>query len=104
VLATYVREQKVLDLRRAIHKMTGGPAAFLGLKERGLLAPRHAADIVIFDPAAIQDRGTKTDPAQPPVGMHVVIVNGQLVLDNGVMTAARPGRALKGGRDSSSSQ
>jgi N-acyl-D-amino-acid deacylase len=102
VLAHYVREQQVLDLRRAIHKMTGGPAAFLGLKERGVLAARNMADVVIFDPATIQDRGTKTDPAQAPVGIQHVIVNGRIVLDNGAMTAARPGRALKGSRDSSS--
>jgi N-acyl-D-amino-acid deacylase len=95
VLARYVREQKTLDLRQAIHKMTGGPAAFLGLKDRGVLAPRHIADLVVFDPATIEDRGTKTDPTQAPVGIRHVIVNGQVVLDNGVITAARPGRAVR---------
>ena len=100
VLAQYVREQKALDLRRAIHKMSGGPAAFLGLKDRGVIAARNVADLVIFDPATIQDRGTKTDPSQAPVGIEHVIVNGRVVLDNGAMTTARPGRALKGGRDS----
>jgi N-acyl-D-amino-acid deacylase len=95
VLAVYVREQKTLDLRRAIHKMTGGPAAYLNLKGRGLLAPQQQADVVIFDPATIQDRGTKTDAAQPPVGIQYVIVNGQVVLDGGKMTDARPGRAIR---------
>jgi N-acyl-D-amino-acid deacylase len=104
VLALYVREQKGLDVRQAIQKMTGGPAAFLGLKERGVLTPRHAADVVVFDPATIQDRGTKTNPSEPPLGIQYVIVNGQVVLDNGAMTTARPGRALRGGRDSFSSQ
>ncbi len=95
VLARYVREQKALDLSRAINKMTGGPAAYLGLGTRGVLAPRHKADIVIFDPAVIQDRGTKSDPAQPPVGVHYVIVNGEIVLDQGTITDARPGRAVR---------
>jgi len=100
VLAKYVREQKALDLRQAVHKMTGGPAAFLGLEGRGVLAARNIADVVIFDPATIQDRGTKTDPSQAPVGVAYVIVNGQVVLDNGAMAAAHPGRALRRGRDS----
>ena len=95
VLAMYVRGQKVLDLRRAIHKMTGAPVAFLGLKQRGVLAPDHAADVVVFDAATIQDRGTKTEPSQAPVGIQYVIVNGQVVLDNGGMTSARPGRAIR---------
>lgn len=95
VLATYVRDQKALTLPQAIHKMTGGPAAFLGLTGRGLLAARQAADVVVFDPATIQDRGTKTNAAQPPVGMQYVIVNGQVVFENGTITAARPGRAIR---------
>jgi N-acyl-D-amino-acid deacylase len=95
VLATYVREQKALDLRRAVHKMTGGPASYLGLRGRGAVAPQHAADVVVFDPATIRDQGTKTNPAQPPVGMEYVIVNGQVVLDGGTMTDARPGRPIR---------
>jgi N-acyl-D-amino-acid deacylase len=95
VLSTYVREQKALDWPRAIHKMTGGPAAYLGLAGRGLIAAQHKADIVVFDRATIQDRGTKTNAAQPPVGMHYVIVNGQVVLDKGTMTDARPGRTIR---------
>lgn len=104
VLATYVREQKALDLPRAIHKMTGGPAAFLGLADRGILAPRRKADVVIFDPAAIQDRGTKTDPALAPVGVDYVIVNGEVVLENGRMTGARPGRAIRRAADAPGSR
>lgn len=95
VLGTYVRQQKVLDLRHAIHKMTAGPAAYLGLTGRGTIARDHKADVVIFDPAAIQDRGTKTDPAQPPVGVEYVIVNGQVVLADGKILDARPGRAIR---------
>ncbi|MGH9349384.1 MAG: N-acyl-D-amino-acid deacylase family protein [Vicinamibacterales bacterium] len=96
VLATYVREQKALDLPGAINKMTGGPAAFLGLADRGVIAPRRKADLVVFDPVTIQDRGTRSDPALPPVGVHYVVVNGEIVLDEGTMTGARPGRAIRG--------
>jgi N-acyl-D-amino-acid deacylase len=99
VLATYVREQKALDLRRAINKMTAAPAAYLGLAGRGRIAPQQKADIVVFDPVTVQDRGTKSDPAQPPVGIHYVIVNGQVVLDEGKMTDARPGRAIRRASD-----
>jgi len=95
VLAMYVREQKALALRAAIHKMTGAPAAYLGLTGRGVIARDAKADIVVFDPATIQDRGTKTDPALPPVGVHYVIVSGQLALDGQKMTDARPGRAIR---------
>ena len=95
VLAMYVRDQKALALRAAINKMTGAPAAYLGLTGRGVVARGAKADVVIFDPATIQDRGTKTDPAQPPVGVRHVIVNGQIVLDDQTMTAARPGRAIR---------
>jgi N-acyl-D-amino-acid deacylase len=98
VLATYVREQKALDLPGAIHKMTGGPAAYLGLTDRGILAVGRAADIVVFDAATNQDRGTKSDPSRPPVGVHYVIVNGEVVLDNGTITDARPGAPVQGSR------
>jgi N-acyl-D-amino-acid deacylase len=104
VLATYVREQKALDLRRAIHKMTGGPADYLGLRERGTIAPGQTADIVVFDPATVQDRGTKTNAAQAPVGIEYVFVNGQIVLDNGRMTDARPGRAIRRASDAAGSR
>jgi N-acyl-D-amino-acid deacylase len=95
MLATYVREQKALPMREAIAKMSGRSAAFVGISDRGVLEPGRKADVVVFDPATIQDRGTKTNAAQAPVGVHYVIVNGQIVLDDGRMTAARPGRALR---------
>jgi N-acyl-D-aspartate/D-glutamate deacylase len=104
VLATYVREQKVLDLPRAIHKMTGGPAAYLNLDGRGLLADSHFADVVVFDPATVQDRGTKTDAAQPPVGIEYVVVNGQVVLDRATITDARPGQPLRRVADAAGSR
>jgi N-acyl-D-amino-acid deacylase len=95
VLARFVREQKLVTLEEAIAKMTGRSAARLGFSDRGVLAPGKAADIVIFDPGAIEDRGTPQEPARPPVGMRDVIVNGEVVLREGRQTASRPGRALR---------
>jgi N-acyl-D-amino-acid deacylase len=95
VLARYVREQQVVSLEEAIAKMTGRPATMLGLADRGTLAAGRKADVVIFDPATIADRGTPTEPAQAPVGVDTVIVNGEVVLDRGEVTAARPGRLLR---------
>jgi N-acyl-D-amino-acid deacylase len=95
VLGRYVREQKVLTLEEAVAKMTGRSAAQLGLADRGVVAVGRKADLVIFDPATVADRGTPADPAAAPVGIDVVIVNGEVVLDRGTITAARPGRALR---------
>jgi N-acyl-D-amino-acid deacylase len=98
VLGRYVREQHVVTLEEAIAKMTSRSAAMLGLADRGVVAAGKKADVVIFDPATIADRGTPLEPAQAPVGVDTVIVNGQIVLDGGQVTAARPGRALRRGR------
>jgi N-acyl-D-amino-acid deacylase len=97
VLARYVREQKILTLEEAIAKMTGRSARRLGLSDRGVVGVGRKADLVVFDPETIADRGTPAEPAQSPVGIDVVLVNGEVVLDHGVETAARPGRALKRG-------
>lgn len=99
VLARYVREKKVVSLEEGIAKMTGRSAQRLGLTDRGVVAAGRKADLVVFDPDTIADRGTPAEPAQAPVGIDLVVVNGEVVLDHGVETAARPGRALKrGGR------
>ncbi len=95
VLARYVREQQVVSLEEAIAKMTGRSAAMLGFADRGTLAAGRKADVVIFDAATIADRGTPTEPAQAPVGVETVIVNGEVVLDRGEVTSARPGRLLR---------
>lgn len=97
VLARYVREQQVITLEEAIAKMTSRSAAMLGLADRGVVAAGKNADVVIFDAATIADRGTPQEPAQAPVGVDTVIVNGQVVLDRGEVTSARPGRALRRG-------
>ena len=95
VLARYVREQQVIALEEAIAKMTSRSAAMLGLTDRGVVAAGKKADVVIFDAATIADRGTPQEPAQAPVGVDTVIVNGQVVLDRGEVTSARPGRVLR---------
>jgi N-acyl-D-amino-acid deacylase len=95
VLGRYVREAQVLTLEAAVAKMTSRAAAVIGLADRGRIAPGLKADLAVFDASTIIDRGTPTEPAQPPTGMRYVVVNGQLVLDQGEVTAARPGRALR---------
>jgi N-acyl-D-amino-acid deacylase len=94
VLARYVREQHVLPLEAAIARMTGQSARLIGLTDRGVVAVGRRADLVVFDPAAIADRGTPQNPAQAPVGIDTVIVNGVVTLDGGKPTGARGGRAL----------
>ncbi len=95
VLGHYVRDEHVLTLEQAINKMTGMPAARLGLGDRGCLREGCAADITIFDAATVRDVGTFTDPHHYPEGIPYVIVNGQAVVDNGLFTDARPGRVLR---------
>ncbi len=96
VLGVYVREQHVLSLEEAIRKMTSAPAARMRLFDRGILRPGMRADIVGFDPAAIKDTATFERPHQYATGVHVVIVNGQVALEGGQLTDARPGRVLRG--------
>jgi N-acyl-D-amino-acid deacylase len=95
VLAHYVRELGAVTLPDAIAKMTGRSAAQLGLTDRGVVAAGKKADLTIFDPVAIQDRGVPGNAAQAPVGVAYVIVNGEVVLDNAAMTKARPGRGIR---------
>jgi dihydroorotase/N-acyl-D-amino-acid deacylase len=96
ILGKYVRDEKVLTLEEAIRKMTSLPASRMGLVDRGILRPGMAADVVAFDPAAVRDRSTYADPNHYSAGIPYVCVNGQLVVDGGRITDARPGRALKG--------
>ena len=95
VLARLVRDLRDLDLATAIHKMTGAVAARLGLHDRGTLAAGQAADIVVFDPQEVQDRGTYLAPCQKPAGVAHVFVNGVAVIRGGTQTDARPGRVLR---------
>src|SRR5438445_835500 len=96
ILGKYVRDEKLMPLELAIHKMTGLPAANVGLKQRGLLREGYFADITIFDPRTVIDRATFEEPNQYPVGINYVIVNGQIEVDNGQRAAANSGRVLRG--------
>jgi N-acyl-D-aspartate/D-glutamate deacylase len=95
VLGVYVREQNLLQLEDAVRKMTSLNAAKLGIADRGLLRAGHFADIAIFDAARVIDRATYTQPFQYSEGIEYVIVNGQVVLDRGTHTGAKPGRAIR---------
>ena len=102
LLGKYVREDKVITLADAVHRMTGLPAANLRLDRRGLLKEGNFADVVVFDPATIADRATYENPHQYAVGMRHVLVNGVAVIADGEHTGAKPGRAVWGpgkGRD-----
>ena len=96
VLGKYVREEHVITLEQAIHKMSGLTASQLHIADRGLIKDGLAADLVILDPATVADRATFTDPFQYPVGIPTVIVNGRVVLDEGRHTGARPGVVIHG--------
>ena len=96
VLAVYVRDRKVLGLEDAVRKMSSFPAMRIGLTDRGVLRPGMKADIAVFDPARVRDAATFEKPHQYAEGFSHVIVNGQVVYENGAMTAARPGRVLYG--------
>jgi N-acyl-D-amino-acid deacylase len=98
VLGHYVRDEKVMDLPTAIHRMTGMPAKKFQLTDRGELRVGAFADVVVFDPARIDDVATYQEPKQHPAGMRAVFVNGAAVADNGKHTGARPGRGVRRGR------
>jgi N-acyl-D-amino-acid deacylase len=96
LLARYVREERVLTLGEAIRRLAALPAANLGLERRGRLKPGAYADVVVFDPRAIQDHATFDRPHQYASGMQHVFVNGQQVLSKGEHTGATPGRVVRG--------
>jgi N-acyl-D-amino-acid deacylase len=92
-----VREEDLLPLPEAVRRLTGLPAARLGLRQRGLLRPGFAADVTVFDPDAIADTATYKEPVSRPRGVRHVLVDGQPVLRDGRPTGARPGRLLRRG-------
>ena len=96
VLGKYVRQEKVITLEEAIRRMTSLPAQTFGLQNRGLLRPGMAADLVVFDANKVIDKATYEQPHQYSEGFVHVFVNGQLVVDNGKHTGARPGVVLYG--------
>ena len=96
LLGKYVREEKILPLEAAIHRLSALPAANLRLDRRGTLKPGFFADIVIFDPAAVQDHATFERPHQYATGVRDVFVNGVQVLRGGEHTGAKPGQVVRG--------
>jgi N-acyl-D-aspartate/D-glutamate deacylase len=94
VLGEYTREQRVLSLPEAVHKMTGLPARRLGLRDRGVIRVGARADLVVFDPKRIADQATYDDPHRYPVGVEHVLVNGSAVIRDGEHTGSLPGRIL----------
>ena len=99
ILGQFVRDEALLTLEAAIHKMTGAAAARLGLRQRGLLRDGMLADVVVFDPATVRMRATYDEPRQFPEGIEHVLVNGTLVVDDGEHTGATPGRGIRLGVD-----
>jgi N-acyl-D-amino-acid deacylase len=95
ILGHYTRELGLLTLPEAVHKMTGASAAAIGLKDRGVLRPGAAADVVVFDAGSIAERATFEEPRVYPAGVSHVIVNGVIVIDGGAHTGALPGRLLR---------
>ncbi len=96
ILGRYVRDERLLPLEEAVRKMTSLPAQRMGLLDRGLIRPGMAADLVVFDLAALAENSTFAEPTRYAGGFTHVVVNGQLVVDEGRLTEARPGRFLRG--------
>jgi N-acyl-D-amino-acid deacylase len=95
VLGRYAREEKLFSMAEAVYRMTGFSAAKFGLKDRGLVRSGAFADLVLFDPAKIIDRGTFDDPKRLPEGIRAVFVNGKRAVDNSAVTGVRTGRVLR---------
>jgi N-acyl-D-amino-acid deacylase len=96
LLGKYVREEKIIPLEAAIQRLSALPAANLKLDRRGLLKPGFYADIVVFDPAVVQDHATFEQPHQYATGVRDVFVNGVQVLSDGEHTGAKPGQVVRG--------
>jgi N-acyl-D-amino-acid deacylase len=95
ILGVYAREKHLFSIEEAVRRMTSLPAATFGLKNRGRISPGYWADLVIFDRNRILDTATYDKPLSIPVGIDYVIVNGSIVLDQGVLTQSAPGMALR---------
>jgi N-acyl-D-aspartate/D-glutamate deacylase len=93
-----VREEKVISLENAIREMTSLPANQLKMWNRGRIAPRLVADLVLFDPAKIADTATFASPLSYSVGVEYVLVNGQLAIDKGQPTGTLAGKVIRANR------
>lgn len=95
VLGRYVREEKLLGLEEAVHKMSGRPARRFQLAERGEVRESWSADLVVFDPRTVAETATYEEPRRYPTGIECVIVNGEVAAEGGRQTEARAGRVLR---------
>ncbi len=95
VLARYVRERKLLTLEEAVRRMTSLPARVFGLLDRGAVREGAWADLVLFDPVAVEDTATYQDPAREPRGVELVVVNGCVAYERGAHTGVGAGRMLR---------
>jgi len=91
----YVREQKLVTLEQAVHKMSGFPAKRFGITDRGEIGKGKVADLVIFDPETVNARATYEEPTLSPVGIERVFVNGVSTVENGEPTGALPGQVVR---------
>jgi N-acyl-D-amino-acid deacylase len=96
LLGHYVRDEHAATLQDAIRRLTSFPAANIGIRNRGWLAPGYYADVVVFDPKTIQDHATYEKPDQLATGVDDVFVNGVQVMKAGRHTGAKPGRVVRG--------
>jgi N-acyl-D-amino-acid deacylase len=94
-LVRYVREFGLLTWEEGVRRMTSAPARRIGAMDRGVIRPGMMADLVLFDPDTLQDRATYDHPKEHPEGVSYVVVNGELVIEEGLPTGATPGRALR---------
>jgi len=100
VISRYVRDERLIPLEHAIHKMTGGTARALKLRDRGLLREGYRADVTLFDPEDFVDQATYADPHRYPTGRRTtVIVNGAIVVENATHSGATPGMVLRRAAD-----
>lgn len=95
IIETYVQERGLLSLEEAVRKMTSLPAAHIGITDRGVLEAGMAADLIIFEPAAVRETASYDAPISLAQGFDIVIVGGQVVREHGALTDARPGRVLR---------
>ena len=99
ILARYVREDRILTLPEAVRRMTSLPASVFGLKERGVIKPGNWADLVLFDPATIEDRATYDEPKSEPAGISLVVVNGEIGFRDGQHLHGGSGKMLRFNRE-----
>ncbi len=99
ILGQFVRDERLLSVEQAVHKMTGAAATRLGFRQRGTIRDGNIADLVVFDPATVRSNATYDEPRRFPTGIEHVIVNGIPVVRDGEHTGATPGRAIRLGVD-----